>query len=164
VELNPFYTQTCILNNLPLMCEFIITLLYSPLKRKTFYQSYGNSPRSLVGYVGFACAMHLYPYSMDSCLCPCHEPFCSLLKGFLSMLTTYTIFIPTVGTLVQTHAMNLCPFIPRTLIHARIVYLLISTTWTFVRACATILYRTPPSALIPLVREIDTYVSLLVSP
>jgi hypothetical protein len=76
--------------------------------------------------------------------------------GFLTpetLVHAYSLhhfFIPTPGTLVKSPCHELLPFTPRTLIYTRTLHLFVPTTRTFVRVCATPLYCTPPSALIPL--------------
>ena len=108
MRLKPFYIYTCIINNLPFTCESITALLHFPSK-ESFLSILGAFSRSLVGYVGFVYATHICPYSKDSYLCLCYEPL-PLISRTLVQLTLCT-FVPTLGTLVQTHVTNLFPLL-----------------------------------------------------
>lgn len=159
VEFKPFYTHMCIINNLPY--EYITTLLHSP-SNGSFLSILQALSKTTCGLCEFVHAMHFCPYSRDTRLCLCHEPFCPLLQRLSFMLVPYT-FVSTPGTLVCARAMNLWPFlqIPLSMLT---LCTFVPTLRTLVRACVTPPYRTLPSVLIPLVRKIDTLGSFLVSP
>jgi hypothetical protein len=79
------------LNNANIKHSHFLQISIVKLYHLTLTHMYSTiSPRLLVGYMGFVCATHLYPYSVDSCCALCHEPFCSFSSDPYSLLIACT--------------------------------------------------------------------------
>jgi len=83
-------------------CESIITLLYSPLKWKPLINLMGLLQDHLWARWVYP-HHHLCLYSKNSCLGLCHESFAPYSKD--PCPCSHCTFVPTLRTLVHTHAM-----------------------------------------------------------
>jgi hypothetical protein len=118
-----------------------------------------------VDYVGLPASCTLNPYSMDSCLCLWYEHFLLLTSRTLVHAHSLHHFYfysrnPYTSQCHKTFALHSKDAHPCSHL-APFFFFFVRTLGTFVCVCTTSPYRTPPSTLIPLVREIDISGSLL---
>ena len=131
-----------------------------PLKRKPFMDLMGYLQDHLWIMWVFICTMLLCLYSIKSS-CACAMNIFAPSPGTIVSILVPMPWIFFLVTIIQAHNHEHFSFTLKTLIHACTFF--VRTLRTFFCACATLPYHTLLSALILLVREIDTLKNLLVS-